>query len=210
VAAGVVAVAGPARLGRVHGLLRTEGVPRATQALAALLVLAVIGSIARTDAVTRVGDAFPAASLRRAVAHARCVTTDSVGVLALLDVLGRDLRHRCPLLIDPGGLTHDRDAAPPLADGLQAPRRTDLRWQREVNTYLRSGQVEVLVRRHVDGFDSSINRRLRRSPVLAGTGTDRVYGNHPTSGQRAGRGSVTSVSHKRPQTPRPHHRQGAA
>ena len=210
VGAGVVAVAGLARLARVHGLLRTDGVPRAAQALVALLVLAVIGAIARTDAVTRVGDAFPAASLRRAVAHARCVTTDSVGALALLDVLGRDLSHRCPLLIDPGGLTHDRDASPPLADGLQAPRRTDLRWQHDFNTYLRSGQVEVLVRRHVDAFAPSISRRLRRSPVLAGRGSYRVYGNPPTTGQRTGRGSVTGASHKRPQAPGPHRRRGAA
>jgi len=138
------------------------------------------------------------------------VTTDSVGVLAQLDVLGRDLSHRCPLLIDPGGLTHDRDASPPLADGLQAPRRTDLRWQHDFNTYLRSGQVEVLVRRHVDGFDSSINRRLRRSPVLAGMGSYRVYGNPPTTGQRTGRGSVTGAAHKRPRAPGPHRPRGAA
>jgi hypothetical protein len=64
--------------------------------------------------------------------------------------------------------------------------------------------VVVLVRRHFDGFDSTINAWLRRSPVLAGTGGYRVYGKPPTSGSGTGHGSVTGASH----TGARHHRSG--
>lgn len=198
VGAGAVAVARLPYPHRARERWRGLGVPHTTGALVALLTVAVLATVARTDAFTRVGSAFPVATLRGAVAHARCVTTDSVGSLALLDVLGRNFSHGCPAVIDLSGLTHDRDASL-LPDGMQAPRRTDLRWQHDVNAYLRSGQVEVLVRRHYDGFDSSINRWLHRSPVLAGTGGYRVYGHPRRSGPGTGRGSVTGASHTKPQ-----------
>jgi alpha-1,2-mannosyltransferase len=201
VGAGAVAVARLPHPRRAREPWRGLGVPQTTGALVALVAVAVLASVARTDAFTRVGHSLPVAALRAAVAHARCVTTDSVGSLALLDVLGRDLSHRCPMMMDFSGLTHDRDAAV-LADGMQAPRRADLRWQHDVNAYLRSGRVVVLVRRHFDGFDSTINAWLRRSPVLAGTGGYRAYGKPPTSG--AGHRSVTGASH----TGARHHRSG--
>ncbi|MDP9418350.1 MAG: hypothetical protein M3P48_11110, partial [Actinomycetota bacterium] len=53
------------------------------------------------------GRPFPREGLRPDVADGPCVVSDDPTVLALLDVLGRDLQRGCPVLVDVTGLTYD-------------------------------------------------------------------------------------------------------
>ncbi len=162
----------------VHGLLARAGAPVVRRAAAVTMVLGLLvalGTAAGSDTRAVVGRVFPAAALRGEVRHARCVTADSVGALVQLDVLGRDLRRGCPVVVDVGGLSHDRDAAA-IVDGRQTPRRTDLRWQRDVRGYLESGAAQVLVRRHYDGFDRATIRGLHRPRLRLDSGAYAVYG----------------------------------
>ncbi|MEO5711741.1 MAG: hypothetical protein ABIQ59_18175 [Nocardioidaceae bacterium] len=154
-------------------------VRRTASALVAVAVVVALGAIARTDSVTVVGRAFPAAVLRASVAHARCVTSDSVDALVQLDVFGRNVRRGCPVVVDLGGLAHDRDAAT-LADGRVETRRENSRWQQDADSYFASGAAEVVVRSSYDGFDPALRRRLRRDGLLADAGAFRVYGNPRT------------------------------
>ena len=146
----------------------------------AITVVAMVGAVAvGGDSVVAAGRAFPAVALRSAVAHARCVTADSVGALVQLDVFGRDLRRGCPVVVDPGGLSHDRDAL--ARAGLQVPRRYDLAWQRDMRSYLLSGTA-VLVRRGLDGFDRLTRHDIRHAGVVMTDGPYRVFGStgcHP-------------------------------
>jgi hypothetical protein len=168
----------------VLGLLATSGlrprprapvVRRTAAVTVALGLLLALGAVAGSDTRAVVGEAFPAATLRGVVSRARCVTADSVGALVQLDVFGRDLRRGCPVVIDVGGLSHDRDAAA-IVDGRQTPRRGDLRWQRDVSAYLLSGGAQVLVRRHYDGFDRATIRSLHRPRMRLVAGAYAVYG----------------------------------
>ncbi|QWZ08684.1 DUF2029 domain-containing protein [Nocardioides panacis] len=152
----------------------------------ALLIGGALGSTARLDSTTETGHTFPAA-LRSSVAGARCVSSDSVGALVLLDAFGNDLRHGCPELVDPAGLLYGRDKAVPLADGTVRSRSHNARWQRDMMRYLRSGQVEVLVRRYADGFGSSENRRLRGLRLVATEGGNQVFVDHHTVPSAGGR-----------------------
>ena len=165
-----------------RAILRVSGRP--SPALALVLKPGVkacsTGAVAvGGDAVVVVGRTFPAVALRSAVSHARCVTADSVGALVQLDVFGRDLRRGCPVVLDTGGLTHDRDAL--VRAGLQVPRRYDAAWQRDMRSYLLSRRA-VLVRRGLDGFDRLTRRDIRRAGVVMTDGPYRVFGStgcHP-------------------------------
>jgi alpha-1,2-mannosyltransferase len=162
----------------VLGLPARSGPPvvrRVAAVTVACGLLLALGAVAGSDEDAVVGRPFPAARLRAVVSHARCVTADSVGALVQLDVFGRDLRRGCPVVVDVGGLSHDRDAAA-LVDGRQSPRLTDLRWQRDVSGYLRSGEAQVLVRRRYDGFDRATIRGLHRARMRLDGGVFAVYG----------------------------------
>jgi hypothetical protein len=168
-------------VGAVVALVRLRApapvlVRRTVSALVAVAVVVGLAAIARTDTVTVVGRAFPAAVLRASVAHARCVTSDSVDALVQLDVFGRNVRRGCPVVIDLGGLAHDRDAAT-LPDGRVETRKENPLWQRDAGSYFGSGAAEVVVRGHYDGFDRALRKRLRRDGLLADIGAFRVYGN---------------------------------
>jgi hypothetical protein len=162
----------------VVGLLaraRSPVVRRTAAVTVACGLLVALGGAASSDEDAVVGRTFPAAALRAVLGHARCVTADSVGALVQLDVFGRDLRRGCPVVIDVGGLSHDRDAVA-IVDGRQTPRRTDVRWQRDVSGYLRSGGAQVLVRRRYDGFDRATIRGLHRPRLRLDAGAYAVYG----------------------------------
>lgn len=152
----------------------------------ALVIGGVLGSTARRDSTTETGHASPSA-LRSSVEGARCVTSDSVGALVLLNVFGSDLRHGCPELVDTAGLLYGRDKAVPLANGTVLSRSHNARWQRDMMNYLRSGQVEVLVRRYADGFGAAENRRLRSLHLVAAEGSNEVFATygHPHAEVRA-------------------------
>ncbi|QWZ07855.1 DUF2029 domain-containing protein [Nocardioides panacis] len=162
-------------LGLLPARPRAPVVRRTAAVTLALGLVLALGAAAGSDTRAVIGRAFPAAALRGAVSRARCVTADSAGALVQLDVFGRDLRRGCPVVIDVGGLSHDRDAAA-IVGGLQTSRRTDQRWQRDVRGYLRSGGAQVLVRRHYDGFDRATIHSLHRPRLRLDAGAYAVYG----------------------------------
>ena len=55
------------------------------------------------------------------LAGARCVAADSAAALVVADVLTRDLRDGCPVVVDVTGLTYDQDRGD-LAVRADAPR----------------------------------------------------------------------------------------
>ncbi|MEV8177404.1 phospholipid carrier-dependent glycosyltransferase [Cellulosimicrobium funkei] len=101
---------------------------------------------------------FPTAEVAAALPDDGCVRADSPGVLAVLDVLSRDLERGCELPVDLSGYSYDhgaRDAA-----GEPVPRRRNLAWQEEALRYLTSGSSAVLVRSTGNGFSDETWRAL--------------------------------------------------
>jgi len=80
-------------------------------------------------------------------------------------VLSRDLGHGCANWIDVSGRTYGADRA-----GRDASRRANARWQRDLLSYLRSGQAIILVRPRATGVDASTMRAIRQGGALVRDG----------------------------------------
>jgi hypothetical protein len=133
--------------------------------LAVVPLLALSASLG-VDALVVTSAPFPRARLERAAAPARCVTSDSPDALVLTDLFTRDLRRGCRVPVDLSGLTYDRDALPHRPDGTAVPRSHNARWQRDLGSYLLSGQAIFVLRPRGDGGYGSAVHRLRSLPVL--------------------------------------------
>ena len=101
---------------------------------------------------------IPTAEVAARLPDDGCVRADSPGMLAVLDVLSRDLERGCELPVDLSGYTYDRGAHD--AAGEAVPRRLNLAWQDEALRYLTSGTSAVLVRTTGDGFSDETWRTL--------------------------------------------------
>ena len=106
------------------------------------------------------GERFPGRKLAVTVAPLPgCVTADDPGALLGMDVLGRNLRRGCPLVLDLGG--HSYDYRPRL------PRNRDPRWQRFFLDYMSSGEATMKSRYHTGfGLSRATAREFRRWPVI--------------------------------------------
>ena len=93
-----------------------------------------------------------------------CITADDPTLLAVADVLTRDLDARCPLWPDVTGYTYgpDREVA---AGGRWMPRADNARWQRAVMEYLTSGSA-VILSRSATGLDADSHRMIVRGELL--------------------------------------------
>ncbi len=156
---------GPAAVGRNWG-----------KAASATVGLAVSGLFVLSLAMLRVdtGEDFPANRLRPHVADRPCVVSDDPTVLAVLDVLSRDLRRGCPLLVDVTGLTYDAYAMT-RPDGRAVPREQNVRWQGRILKHLTSGSATVVVRQGT-GLSPASERKLAELPVLGREGRFTVLG----------------------------------
>ncbi len=90
------------------------------------------------------------------------------------DVLTRDIRRGCPLLVDPTGLAyepgHDLAAGPtPEARMRHAP------WQRMMRRHLTSGDVVIVDRPRLSGVESRDAGKSEGLPLVAVVGRDKVY-----------------------------------
>jgi alpha-1,2-mannosyltransferase len=123
----------------------------------ALLALAAFVATASS------GEPFPARQLRPAVESSTgCVTTDHGSALILTDMIGRNLDRGCPLVVDLGGYSHDRQ-------GLS--RRGNPEFQDFAIGYLRTGDRAVLARFTADESWSRASLRvLQNWPVVAEAG----------------------------------------
>ena len=71
----------------------------------------------------------------QALAGVDCVAADSAAALVAADVLTRDLRNGCPLVVDVTGLTYDQDRGDLGPGPTPTERRRDLEWQRQIGRY---------------------------------------------------------------------------
>jgi len=95
---------------------------------------------------------FPAAQVKPFVTRVRCVTSDSPIALIALDVLTRNLERGCAQGVDVSGLGDDTE--PPQVPWAGEPGELGERQrQHSVLTYLGTGNVAIMMRRHFDGFD---------------------------------------------------------
>jgi hypothetical protein len=113
---------------------------------------------------------FPTTQLAAAVANRACVQSDSPTALIELNALSRGLRVGCQNWVDITGRTYGVDAP---ADG--TGRVGDATWQRDLLTYLESGDAVILLRPHHTGISRATMRALRRPGVLVRDGRYTVY-----------------------------------
>ena len=107
----------------------------------------------------------PVAVLRAQAARVEgCVVADDPTLLAVADVLTRDLDSRCALWPDVTGYTYGPDRQS-LAGGRPVPRADNARWQRAVMGYLISGAA-VILSRPATGLDADSHRLLTRGRLL--------------------------------------------
>jgi hypothetical protein len=154
---------GSVRIGR---LLPRQ--PLSTAAVAAIALAPIVLISVRADA-TSAGVVVPTRALSPAAQAVRCVTTDDPVVLAELDVLSADLSRGCRLWPDVTGWTYDRDKGYGPGFPVELSRRKNPRWQRDLLTYLRSGNA-VLLDRPDTGLDASSLRVIHSGRVLAARG----------------------------------------
>lgn len=111
--------------------------------------LAAIGTGGVLAASRPPGPSFPTASLR-AVLPPGCLTTDSPGVLILVDRLSDDLRQGCPVAVDVQGASF----------GTRERRHQNMAYIDWLDAYLASGSAAIMQRPGPDGFYGSELRDL--------------------------------------------------
>jgi hypothetical protein len=126
-------------------------------ATVAALALAGVSSQLRTE-----GRPAPAAAVRASLADARCVSGDTPAALIATDVLARDLRRGCPLIVDVTGTTYNQDPGD-LAEGrTRAARRHDGEWQQQITAYLRAADAVLMQRQNPSGLAAHTLASLAR------------------------------------------------
>jgi hypothetical protein len=93
-----------------------------------------------------------------------CVIADDPTLLAVTDVLSRDLRAGCPVWPDVTGYTYG-PARELSADGQIVPRPHNATWQRTVVRYLTSGSAVILGRPDT-GLSATSYRTITDGEVL--------------------------------------------
>ncbi len=110
-------------------------------------------------------------------ASARCVGSDSPGVLIAANALSRDLDNGCPVIFDVDGTVYaiDQGSNPNhLTSG--ARRKRSAEYQRRLEAYFAGNDVIVLHRTAVDGIDPEVLKRIQDRPLLLSEPGARVFG----------------------------------
>jgi hypothetical protein len=114
-------------------------------------------------------------TLRRAVASARCVATDTPSTLAATDALTRGLDAGCDVPVDVTGVLYGsyREVR---ADGRAVPRRLNQPWQAHLQSYLLASDAQLLVfPAHATLDRAGVRALVGANQVVAKDGTIRVY-----------------------------------
>lgn len=162
----LVVAAAVATVGDALGWLRLARPAVAPTARAGALAVLGVGllPLVLVDARAAPGVPLPGGELQALTATSRCVTSDSPGMLVLLDRLGRNLSRDCPVPVDVSGITYD--SASIQRDGHHVPRAHNGVWQRALRRYLLSGGTTVVARPGADRLSPRTRSVLRRLPVL--------------------------------------------
>ncbi len=120
------------------------------------------------------GRRVPARTAEDALSGVRCVAADSAAALVTADVLTRDLRNGCRLVVDVTGLTYDQDPGDLGAGPTPRERRRDLEWQASVARYFDGSGAVLLDQWRHDGLDGRLLAGLERRDVELGRPSYRV------------------------------------
>jgi hypothetical protein len=169
--------AGPLALvlaGAVAAWAIRDGTRRFVRPSTVIPVLVVVLLEAPTQA--RVfGGPLDVTTLRRAVASARCVATDTPSMLAATDALSRGLDAGCDVPVDLTGVLYDVDRAV-RPDGRATSRLLNKPWQARLRSYLMAADAQLLVnspRRLLSR--AGVSELLAANRVVAVDGRIRVY-----------------------------------
>jgi alpha-1,2-mannosyltransferase len=139
---------------------------------AGLVALALLGAHVVTQPEGRRPP--PERTVAGELAGARCVAGDSAAALVVADVLSRDLRDGCPVVVDVTGLTYDQDRGDLTSGPTPAARRRDREWQRSVDRYLTGANAVLLDQWRSDGLDARVLTRLEHRDLELGSPAYRV------------------------------------
>ena len=139
---------------------------RAGLVVAACLValLASVAHLTRAEFGTR----FPGRQMASAVAPLPgCITADDPSTLIAMNVLTRNVRRGCPLMLDLGGYSYD--LRPP--GRWPVPRAQNPVWQRYALDHLKTGSATIVVRFSTRfGLTDATAREIARWPVIHRSG----------------------------------------
>jgi len=117
----------------------------------------------------------PESAMAAELAGARCVAADSAAALVAADVLSRDLRRGCPVVVDVTGLTYDQDRGDLAGGPTPSARRHDPEWQRSVDRYLTGASAVLFDQWRGDGLDERVLTRLEHRDLELGQPSYRVF-----------------------------------
>jgi alpha-1,2-mannosyltransferase len=150
---------------------------RPAAALGMAAVLALVGTASQHHAEGRSG---PGRAVRLALSDARCVTGDTPATLIAADMLARDLRHDCPLIVDVTGLTYTQDSGDLAQGNTVVARRHDLEWQHLLTHYFLHSDAVIVRHGNPDGLDQATLARLRSVGMMVQAHQYAVYERPPT------------------------------
>ncbi len=144
------------------------------------MLVAVVAAAAATVSVVGVGELnvgivnFPGPELGAAAAGRRCITADRPMALIRMDVLSSDLRYGCRVFVDLLGFSYHTDRG---HSGTPAAEVANTAYQRELVSYLQSGQAFVMVRSSpAGGMSATTRQKLSHNPLLLRVGTIVLFG----------------------------------
>jgi alpha-1,2-mannosyltransferase len=132
------------------------------------VVLVAVAVLSLHVVIRPEGRRVPEQAADDALAGMRCVAADSAAALVVADVLTRDLRNGCPVVVDVTGLTYDQDRGDLGAGPTPRERRRDGEWQRGVDRYLAGADAVVLDQWRSDGLDPGELTRLEHHDLELG------------------------------------------
>jgi hypothetical protein len=134
--------------------------------VAVLSAALVVGGVLLMPIKVGTGPPFFGTELGALAGNERCVLSDTPIVLIEMNVLSRDLSSGCTVHVDVTGYTYEGELALGPQDQMLA-RPKNAAWQRQVLSYLTSGDAVLLARQKGTGLSPASRRDIARWPVLA-------------------------------------------